>query len=271
MTKTDYLDVATKMIKEAGKIVLKYKNCQKIIKSKSDPLDVVTDVDYQVEKYLINSINQNFPGHHILSEETENKFNTVSGFNWIIDPLDGTKEYVRNIYDYSINIAFEYNNNLLLGIVYFPEIDQIYISQKCKGVEHNNNLVKVSQVNKINNSIIYIHLPDSRWTKKGLKDFSQQQLAFIKNIYRLRSKAHDCESLCFIAKGAAEGYFLPPLEMRGTAGPKWWDVAPGILMIQEAGGMVTDVHGKAIVNHDLSNGLVASNKLIHSQLLQLVK
>lgn len=262
-----YQIFAEKIILEAGKILLNYKNKFKIKKHKEDLLDIATDADYAVEKFLISSIKKQFPSHHILAEESVLEEFSSSDFSWIIDPLDGTKEYVRNIPLYAINLALEQKGKLILGLVYQPEINRLYSSLKNNGAYLNNQRVTTSNEKILKNSLIYIRLPTNKMSDNRLNTYLYLFKTIVINCYRIRNTIWDIEALCLIALGGGEAYVLPTA--KDWCPPHWWDVASGILMVKEAGGKVTDFLGKPIINRDLTKGLIASNGKIHKDLLNL--
>lgn len=252
------------LARKAGNILLEYRNKAIVKTRKSDYLDIVTDADLASEKFLLTEINKRHPTHNILSEETGNK-NIQSEFTWVIDPLDGTKEYIRGTPMFNVSIAIEYNGEVIVGVVFRPETNELYSASLGNGSFLNGRKLKVSQTDKITNSIIYTDLPH----RKDLKKEISLTLNIINNLIpksgRVRTFQEDAAILCWLAFGALEGHLL------AINGPHWWDVAPGILIAKEAGGKITDTEGNEIKNRNLSKGLIASNGKIHDQLLNIIK
>lgn len=262
-----YQKFAEKLAFKAGQILQDYRERIVIKKSKKDKLDVVTNADLEAERFLIEKIHAKFPNHNIYSEECGKKLRN-SHFTWIIDPLDGTREYVRGIPNYTVNLTLEYSGKIIVGTVYRPSTDQIFSGAKGKRAHLNGKSIHVSQEVSLKDSFLYTHLPDYRMSKEKYIHVWQILSNIAYNCYRLRGLCEDILSLCFLAMGACEGYILITEKKRWS--PKWWDVASGLLIVEEAGGKVTDIYGQKIKNHDLSKGIVASNAKIHDELLKIL-
>lgn len=267
--KQSFLPFIEKTVKGAGAILLTFKDSYQIKKTKDTlSLDIATSADYASENYIISQIQSSFSGHSIYTEETEGLTNK-SEYEWIIDPLDGTKEYVRHIPYYYTLLALEHKGSLICAAGYQPEIKRLFSCETPQTAKMNGSRVHVSAVTDLAKSFIAIALPNSRTPPED----TGRYFAFLQHMnyraYKLRNTAWDVESLFNVAMGAMDGYVTPTSSR--SPGPKWWDIAPGILMVEAAGGMVTDFYGKPIKNRDISRGIVASNGLIHGLLLQEIK
>jgi len=254
---------------KAGDILLSYKNRNQIKKTKDAlRLNIATSADYASEKYIINQIKNTHPGHSILTEETPGLLQK-SNFEWIIDPLDGTSEYVRNIPYYYVLLALEYKHKLIGGFAYQPELRRLFSCVKDTLPELNGIQIHLSAEENLSKSFISMALPKSIMKEKELDGY----LALIKAIsprsYKIRSTPWDVEGLFNVAMGAMEGHIVP--NSVTTPFYKWWDVGPGILGVLSAGGTVTDFYGKPIDKNNLTRGLVASNGKIHKKLLDLIQ
>lgn len=248
----------------AGKILLKQRNLASIVTKKTNSLDFATTADIASEKYLRNEINHLFPSHGILGEE-EGTTNVGSVYTWIIDPLDGTLDYKRGMPYFNVHVALEYQGQIMIGCVYCPMTGEIYSSSRGYGVRKNNVSISVSKIHELHESIIRMKLPRVTISKLEI-DKSIRILHSLAEVTGLIRDGWECGmALAEIASGSIEAYIVPRI------GPKWWDVAPGILMVEEAGGKVTDMYGNSIVNRDLSKGLVASNGIIHNKILDIVQ
>lgn len=264
MNFTRYQKFAEKLAKEAGTILVKYREKAKIEKRKSDLLDIATDADLASEKFLTTQIHKKFPGHNILAEERGDELRR-SDFCWVIDPLDGTKEFVRGIPHYNVSIALEYKGEVVVGIVFRPPTNEFFSTAKGKGAFSNGQQIFVSKESDLKNSFIWTHFPKYKSSDKELKLTWSFLKQIVHECYRLREFAEDVTTLCWLARGALEGWVLT------CSSPQWWDVAPGILMVEEAGGKVTNMKGEKIKNRDLSKGIVASNGKIHEELLKYLQ
>ncbi|MBU0619353.1 inositol monophosphatase [Patescibacteria group bacterium] len=254
--------VAEDAVFKAGSFILANQDKVKV-KAYKDRQDIVTNIDLQAEKIIIDILVKSFPDHNIISEEKgEIKHN--SQYTWYIDPLDGTKEYLRRLPVFNVNISLETVKETLLGVVYAPRFNELFTAVKNTGAFENKQPINVSTQKQLKNAFIYTHLPSYKRPKTGTKKVWDQLVKIANASYRLRSFQADMISLCWVAKGAVDAYiFLLEQE-------KWWDVAAGLLMVQEAGGKVTDLQGQPIKNCDLSQGILASNGKIHKALLEIL-
>lgn len=255
---------AEKIIIDAGKILLDYKNKFKIIKHKKEFLDIATDADYAAEKYIVGELNKKFPGHNIFSEEKGTEFKK-SDYTWVIDPLDGTRQFARGLTFFNVSIALEYKDEIVIGVVYVPSTNELFSSLKGNGVTLNGKRIYVSQQKEIKNSLLWIRPPNYNNSRSEFDLNISLFAKLAKLINRFQPFTEDVKSLAGVAQGGIEAFIV------GLKGPNWWDVAPGILMVKEAGGKVTDFKGNPIKNRDLTKGLIASNGRIHNQLLNIVK
>ncbi len=248
----------------AGKILLKHFHTSKIVKRKSDFGDIATNADLASEKYILSQIHKKFPTHHVLSEESGDT-GINSDFVWVVDPLDGTKEYSRGIPFFNVSIALEYCGDIVVGVTYRPSTNELFSAVKNGGAFLNKKRLSVSLETNLSKSFVSSSFP----FYKNPDDVFNKTLALltvlVKKAYRLRPFQETVANFCWVASGAHDGSIVT------ITGPKWWDIAPGILLIQEAGGNVTDTYGSLIKNHDLSRGIVASNGKIHNQLLEIIR
>jgi len=203
--------------------------------------DLVSYVDKSAEQKIITELNQHFPAGFIVEEGTLNHRST---YNWIVDPLDGTTNFVHGIPCYSISIALEYNNEIILGVVYEVTRDECFYAVKGGGSYLNSGAIRVSKTKKLSDCLIATGFPIYNFTRidpylETLKKLMQQT----HGIRRIGSAATD---LCYVACGRADAFFEYNLNP--------WDVAAGALIVKEAGGTVTDfsgnngwLHGKEII------------------------
>lgn len=258
---------AGRTVKSAGEIVKSFKNNFNIEKTKDKLLlDIATSADYASETYIIRQIKQFYPSHSILTEETPDLLQK-SDFEWIIDPLDGTKEFIRHIPYYYVLLALEYKGKLVCGVGYQPELNRLFSSSNNNIPSVNGKEVHLSQEGDLSKSFVYLSLPKKQMPDDELDHYVEFFKMLKKKVYRIRSTAWDVEGLYNVSFGAGEGFVTATTKKH--TGPKWWDIAPGILMVEAAGGKVTDFHGNPIRKHDISHGLVASNGKVHEALLNL--
>lgn len=256
--------VAESIALGAGKILLNYRGKAQITRSKKDALDIVTEADEASEKYILSELKRVFSTHGFLSEEIgERKFK--SPYRWVIDPLDGTKDFARGLPLFFVNIALEYSGNLIVGIVYVPILSELYSCSKGNGAFLSGTKIHISSQDNIGRSMIMVHPPRFNIGSKLFNQAWKRIRILSKQAYRLHSWPNDIWSLCWVALGAREAFY-DPLDYS-----KWWDIAPGILLVEEAGGKVTTSKGNPVTEESYKKeGLLASNGKIHDQLLKII-
>ncbi len=244
------IDKATQVIMEAHEL-------PKITEFKGRT-DLVTKTDRQSEAIIINEIHQTFPSHGIIAEESGN-INNDSEYQWIIDPLDGTTNFVHGYPSFGISIAVAHKDDIICGIVKELPANKTYSAVKGKGAYCDDKPIHVSEVLSLEHSLLvtgfgYEH--DEKWLAnlelfKQFKDITQ-------GVRRLGAAAID---LCHVASGKADGFWEFDL--------KPWDSAAGMLIVQEAGGKVTKMDGSTYsINRPQ---ILATNGKIHGEMLKLTQ
>ena len=194
--------------------------------------DFVTRVDKESEQLIVKTIRQNFPDHHFLTEETI-KEESSGGYRWIVDPLDGTTNFIHQYPVFSVSIALEHRGEIILGVVYDPLRNEIFTAEKGKGSFLNGRRLRVSSVQDLKHSLITTGFPFRK------KDFIDPYLRLFKNIFfrvsDIRRAGSAALDLAHLASGRCECFF--------EIGLSPWDMAAGSILIREAGGIVTDFEG----------------------------
>jgi myo-inositol-1(or 4)-monophosphatase len=218
----------------------------------------VTFVDRLSEEKIIEKIRESCPDHQIYAEES-GRHDRNSEYKWIIDPLDGTANYVHGIPVFSISIALEKHGEIILGVVYDPVLDEMFYAEKGKGAYLNNQKLICAQKSSLGDSIISTGFPYKNY--HDFDDYIKLFSQFIRNTAGLRRMGSAALDLAYTAAGRFDGFWELDLSP--------WDIAAGILIIEEAGGVVTDIHG----NHGYmeTGNVIASNKTVHEQMLKLLK
>jgi myo-inositol-1(or 4)-monophosphatase len=258
-----YQKIAEKLAKEAGKILLEYQQKATVERPKRDSLDITTNADLASEGFLVSEIHRLFPRHNIITEESEDK-NKGSEFTWIIDPLDGTKEYLRGLPFYGVSIALDNKGEVVVGALFRPATGELFSASKGSGAFLNGKRLFTSSQENLSFSFIMVHLPTKDTPEKEAEIIWNSLRNLTRDCYRLRTTSEDNFALSWLAQGAFEGYILPLKTV------KWWDVASGLVVAREAGAKITSIFGSEIKNQDLSNGLIASNGKIHQKLVQYI-
>ena len=256
---SEFLGVAFRAAMLAGEHILK--NLGKISKediSTKQASDFVTRVDRESEQIILDTITRKFPDHRFLAEESAKK-DEAGEYRWIIDPLDGTTNFIHGYPVFSVSIALEHKGEVILGLVYDPLRDEIFSGEKGKGAFLNGRPVRVSSVSDLSTSLVATGFPFRR------KDLIDPYLTLFRNIFyrvsdirRAGSAALDLASL---ASGRCDCFF--------EIGLSPWDIAAGSLLITEAGGIITDFSGGT--DFLLTGNIVAGTLALHTQILQEVK
>lgn len=232
---------------------------------KKSPIDLVTEFDRSAENMILKQIRNHFPQHLILSEEETGRqdinlsnLTQAENYCWVIDPLDGTTNYIHGIPHFAVSIALVKNGLPLIGVVYNPILHELFSAAYGLGATLNGRKLKVSVCNELANAVINTGFSAQDWsTVNNLRFESSKLYGRCRNIRISGSSALD---LAQIAAGRIDGFWhwrLAP-----------WDIASGILLVTEAGGRVTGLDGKPFTfNTDI---LIASNGLIHNNLTMLL-
>ena len=255
---SEYLKVAKEIARKTGQYLLdnRGKLSPSDINEKARN-DFVTHIDLHSEKMIIDGLLSHFPNHTILAEEGGSKITKNAEYRWIIDPLDGTKNYIQNIPVFCVSIALEKNETVILGVIYDPVHDELFTAEKGKGAYCNNTPIKVSG-RGISEALIATGFPFKS------KNYLPQYLLCFEEIFlkcsgvrRMGSAALD---LCYTAMGKFEGFWELGLSI--------WDMAAGSLIVKEAGGRITDFSGG---DSYLNTGfVVCGNSNTHTELLKTV-
>ena len=236
----------------AGKIILGSTNNIKVdFKGKTD---LITNIDLESERSIIDKIIKSHPSHNILSEE-HGLINNNSDYLWVIDPLDGTTNFVHGYPSYGVSIGLVYKNNPEIGVVLELPSKNLYSAQKGCGTFKNGKKINVSKVSKLKNSLHvtgfgYDH--GEKWSinMKLFEHFTD----ITQGVRRLGAASID---LCHLACGTVDGFWELDLHP--------WDTAAGIVIVKEAGGRITKMNGGKYSIH--GDQILASNGLIHSKML----
>ena len=220
--------------------------------------DFLTHVDEQSEQEIIRILHSTFPDHTILAEESGLQ-DIVSDYRWIIDPLDGTKNYISGIPIFSISIALQYQNQIILGVVHDPFHQELFTAERNKGAFVNGQPIRVSQTNHMENCLLATGFPFKY--KKFLPVYMDCFEDLFRQITSARRMGSAAIDLAYVAAGRFEAFW--------ELGLNPWDCAAGALLVEEAGGRVTDFWGQ---NNFLSNSyIVASNGKVHTAILATIQ
>ena len=215
------LNLMIKACEKASKVLIRdFGELEKLQVSKKGPRDFVTNSDIRVEKIIIEELKKARPNYSILSEESGSEKNKDDSYTWIIDPIDGTVNFLHGIPHFAISIALKFKNEIISGLIFDPIKNEMFFAEKENGSYFNNQRIKVSKKNELNDCLF----------ATGGKIKQELDLSYRKS----GSAALD---MAYVAAGRYDGYFQDNLNL--------WDIAAGIIIVKEAGGIINDI--------DLSN------------------
>jgi myo-inositol-1(or 4)-monophosphatase len=237
--------------------ILRFYNQEFKISNKEGINNLVTEADHAAEKAIISVINSTYPAHQVLSEEA-GELKKESEYKWIIDPIDGTINFAHGIPLNCVSIAVEHRGEIVMAAIYNPHLNELFFAEKGKGATLNDKPISVSEQSQTIKACLvtgfpytYINLPNGpleifeRFIRKGVP------------VRRLGSAAID---LCWVACGRFDGFYEHKLEA--------WDSAAGYLIVEEAGGKVTDFDGNKFSPYQ--HRVLATNGKIHDEMLEII-
>jgi len=235
------LNIMIKASEKASKVLIRdFGELEKLQVSKKGPKDFVTNSDIKAEKIIIEELKKARPNYSIISEENGIEKNKDKSNTWIIDPIDGTINFLHGIPHFAISIALQFNNEIVSGLIFDPIKNELFYAEKNNGAFFNNQRIRVSKKNNINECLFAI--------------------GKIKNEPDLIYRRSGCAALdmAYVASGRYDGYFQNNLNL--------WDIAAGIIIIKEAGGIINDI--------DLSNigniKVLASSTEINTKFIEKI-
>ena len=221
--------------------------------------DFVSDVDIKAERMIVDAIQQTYPDHAILAEESTNSPGNNSEYTWIIDPLDGTLNFLQSIPHFAISIAVMKGKHLEHGIIVDPIRNEEFVASRGYGAQLNGKRIRVSQRSKLQDCVLGTGIPPGSMSNldlymRTLKEFTST----CRGVRRAGSAALD---LAYVAAGRTDGYW----EM----GLKQWDIAAGIVLVREAGGFIGDWDGGE--SYWQTGNIVAANPKCMRALVQTLR
>jgi myo-inositol-1(or 4)-monophosphatase len=253
-----YLATAVEAAIAAGRVQKQYFR-QELRIDKKGPIDLVTAADLQVEREFRALIGERFPSHTVLGEEQSSGAEVPSSpFRWIIDPVDGTTNFAHGLALFCSSIALEIDGELAVGAVYDPMADELFTAERGQGAWLNGAPLRVTRCDRLVDALLVTGFPYTvREQRQKLVHLFAAFLGEAQGVRRLGSAALD---LCYVAAGRFDGFWEDRLHP--------WDMAAGALIVEEAGGRVTDYTDRPV---DMFRGqIVASNGRVHSAMLETI-
>ncbi len=251
-----YLKNARLMASEAGRYLREHLRDRHHVRYKGE-IDIVTEADQAAEELIVGTIRSLYPGHDVLAEESP-ATSHGSPFRWIVDPLDGTTNYSHGYPVFCVSIALEIQGVCVVGVVYNPMLEEMFTAVKGQGAFLNGEPIAVSRTAEISRSLLATGFPyDIRFSPENNMNYFGAMAVNVQAIRRAGSAALD---LAYVAAGRFDGFWELKL--------KPWDMAAGCLLVSEAGGRVTDIHGSEF-SLDAPH-VAASNGIIHARMLDIL-
>jgi len=244
--------------KQAGSLIREGFGKQFKVDFKTNEINLVTEIDTASEKLITDFIKKKYPSHGILAEES-GETNNSSEYLWVIDPLDGTTNFAHGLPIFAVSIGLQKNGETIAGVVYDVMQDIVYAAEKGSGATAKSVKIKVSENNNLQHSLLVTGFPYNikKNPDKALERFTTLSKKS-RGIRRLGSAAID---FCYVATGVFDGFWEVHLNP--------WDICAGNLIVEEAGGIVTDFDGKPI--DIFTKRILCTNRKIHQKMIEVMK
>lgn len=253
------LNFAIETAREAGQILLE-KFGRKINIAKKGDIDLVTEADLASEKSIIERIKSYYPKHSILAEESGEAIvkGGDSSWKWIIDPLDGTTNFAHGYPCWCVTLALEHDGEIVIGVTFDPTRNELFAAEKGNGATLNNKPMRVSETEKLSEALIITGFP---YDFKQREDFAKHLTQFLLKSRGVRRDGSAAIDMAYVACGRFDGFWEEGLNP--------WDVAAGVLLIEESGGRVSYYDDSKFSIY--KPPICADNGLIHSEMLEILK
>jgi myo-inositol-1(or 4)-monophosphatase len=256
------LNFAIQTARDAGGILIDRLGRALQVSNKGD-IDLVTEADVASEQLIIERIRSHYPRHAILAEESgmspaSLEISGESDWRWIIDPLDGTTNYAHGYPCFCVSIAVERAGQIEIGVIYDPMRDELFAAERGQGATLNERSVGVSAVEELNNAMLCTGFP---YNVRERPDFSRDFTNFTMHAQAVRRDGSAALDLAYVACGRFDGFWEDGLNA--------WDVAAGVLLIEEAGGRITDYEGRPLDIY--TPKVLASNGLVHDSMMRVLR
>jgi myo-inositol-1(or 4)-monophosphatase len=249
-----YLDASMEIAREAGALLAEYFQRNIPFELKGE-FDLVTEADRASEKLVVERLRRRFPSHAIVAEEGGGQDN-ASDYRWYVDPLDGTTNFAHGFPVFNVTLALEHRGELIAGCTYDPLRDEMFAAERGAGAQLNGARITVSKTRQLTDSLLATGFPSRKRHLNVNVHFYYQMAMLSHGVRRAGAAALD---LAYVACGRLDGYWEFSLNP--------WDVTAGILLVQEAGGMVTDMTGGPVSVR--GPNILADNGLLHGEMLEV--
>jgi myo-inositol-1(or 4)-monophosphatase len=253
------LNFALETARDAGRVLMEKFGRITAITKKGD-INLVTEADLASEALITERIRSHFPKHSILAEEAGDTV-VIEGegdWKWIIDPLDGTTNYAHGYPCFCVTMALERAGEIVLGVTYDPTRDELFAAEKGRGATLNGKVIRVSETDELGNSLLVTGFP---YDIKHRTDIARHLTGFLLSSRGVRRDGSAAIDLAYVACGRFDGFWEEGLNP--------WDVAAGVLLIEEAGGVVSGYDGSRLSIY--RPPIAASNGMIHQEMLDILR
>lgn len=254
MADSKFLEVAKEAAIEGGKVVAKYRELELHLKTKSHANDIVTQADVETEKVVIGIIKKAFPDHAVLAEESGADLKD-SEFTWVIDPIDGTTDFISGIPFYGVSVGLQKNGKPYVGVINLVGQNELYWAEEGLGAYVNGKQIQVSQRSSLSEAYMFLDLGGMEREKR----FENRVKPFMNKIRAIFMAGSATLEMVYTARGYVDGFIL-------KANP--WDFTAGTVILQEAGGKVSDYKGEAIDWGKKKIQIIGSNGVMHDLIVK---
>jgi myo-inositol-1(or 4)-monophosphatase len=250
------LNFAIQTARDAGRVLAeKFGRASLEVTNKGD-IDLVTEADLAAERLIVAAIQTHHPRHAILAEESGAGEQT-SEWKWIVDPLDGTTNYAHGYPCFCVSVALEHAGQIVIGVIYDPIRDETFAAERGEGATLNGRRVRVSNVSDLNRALLCTGFP---YDVREHSDFARHFYNFIMQAQAVRRDGSAALDLAYVACGRFDGFW--------EEGLRPWDVAAGVLLVEEAGGRVSHYDGSPFDVY--TPPIMVSNNLIHEEMMRVL-
>lgn len=250
-----FLTIAVRAARKAGDFIIRESDKIRSVQEKSQS-DYVTNVDEAAEQLIIDTISHSYADHSFLGEESGSS--GQSDYQWIIDPIDGTTNFMRKVPHWAISIACTYKGRTEVGVIYDPVREELFSAVRGRGAQLNGKRLRVSNSKDMEHSLLATGFPFKK------KQILEQYMTIFSKLFPhcadMRRGGSAALDLAYVAAGRMDGFW--------EFGLNEWDTAAGVLMVNEAGGMVSDITGNP--NYQDNGSIIAANPKVFKSMLKLI-
>lgn len=254
------VNIAVRAARNAGNIIVRSLNhIDTLNVTEKNQNDFVTEVDQRAEQEIIQTIRRAYPGHSILAEESGEKTGKQSEYQWIIDPLDGTTNYLHSFPQFAVSIALKYKERIEHAVIYDPMRQELFTASHGQGAQLNDRRLRVSNRTSLKGALLGTGIPYRE--DQDLDLYLRTLKALIPGTAGVRRPGSAALDLAYVAAGRLDGFW--------EFGLMPWDMAAGVLLVKEAGGLATNFAGES---DSLNSGnVVAGNLKVHAEMLKRIQ